>query len=158
MRQIVDNRNGVWVTPKEFFSPLHREFSFEIDAAASRDNAMLPRYWTAETDAFKQDWHDRIVWCNPPYGRKDIYRWVKQCATGGATLVCALLPARTDTKWFHDFCYQKPNVEIRFIKGRIRFSESKGSGLFPSIVVIFRKKPTPVPPAAAESAETKEKI
>ena len=139
MTQDIDTRNGVWVTPHSFFDPLHAEFHFEYDAAASAENAMLPRYWDKRMDAFKQDWRDRIIWCNPPYGRKQIYQWVERCAKGGATLVCALLPARTDTRWFHDFIYQNPNAEIRFIKGRIKFSGMKGSGKFPSMVVIFRK-------------------
>jgi phage N-6-adenine-methyltransferase len=139
MTQDADMRNGVWVTPHSFFDPIHAEFGLEIDAAASRDNAMLPRYWDVGTDAFRQDWRDRRIWCNPPYGRKEIYRWVKQCACGGATIVVALLPARTDTRWFHDFIYNKPGVEIRFIKGRIKFSGTTGAGKFPSMVVIFNR-------------------
>lgn len=137
MTQDPDLRNGVWVTPRYFFDPLHVEFRFEVDAAASADNAMVPRFWYEQMDAFKQDWRGLRVWCNPPYGRKEIYRWVKQCATGGASLCVMLLPARTDTRWFHDFIYNKPNVEIRFIKGRIKFSGTTGAGKFPSMLVIF---------------------
>ena len=139
MKQEKDKMNGVWVTPHSFFDPLHAEFSLEVDAAASADNSMLPSYWAERSDAFKQDWRDRRVWVNPPYGRKEIYRWIESCATGGATLVVALLPARTDTRWFHDFIYQKPGVEIRFVKGRIKFSGTTGSGKFPSMVVIFNR-------------------
>ncbi len=144
MRQEIDKRNGVWVTPKEFFEPLRSEFDLQIDAAASPDNAMLPVFFCEGVrDAFEQDWNGKRIWCNPPYGRKVIYGWVKQIATGGASIVVALLPGRTDTRWFHDFIYQKPNVEIRFIKGRIRFSGMKGAGKFPSMVCIFRKAITP---------------
>ncbi len=60
MTQDKDERNGVWVTPHSFFDPIHAEFNFEIDAAASRDNAMLPRFWDERTDAFKQDLRDRV--------------------------------------------------------------------------------------------------
>lgn len=137
MKQEIDERNGVWVTPKHEFEPYRIEFDLHIDAAASSDNAMLPRFWDKTADAFKQNWSGLRIWCNPPYGRKDIYRWVKLCATGGAAIVVALLPARTDTRWFHDFIYNKPNVQIRFRKGRIRFSGTNGSGKFPSMFVIF---------------------
>ena len=144
MTQDLDRQNGVWVTPRYFFEPLQREFNLAIDAAASPGNAMLPVYWTEQTDAFKQDWRGKRIWCNPPYdleknGRPGIYQWVNQFATGGSEIVVAFLPARTDTRFFHDFIYQKPGVEIRFVKGRIKFSGMKGSGKFPSMVVIFKK-------------------
>ena len=138
MTQDADHRNGVWVTPKSFFDPLQVEFALQVDAAASPDNAMLPLYWTEIDSAFDHDWTGKRVWCNPPYGRKEIYRWVQRCATGGAEICVALLPARTDNRWFHDFIYKKPNAEIRFVKGRIRFSGTKGTGKFPSMIVIFR--------------------
>lgn len=109
-----------------------------VDTAASADNAMLPKFFDEEHSAFDQDWRGIRAWCNPPYGRNEIYRWVRQCATGGASVCVALLPARTDTRWFHDFIYNKPNVEIRFLKGRIKFSGTTGSGKFPSMVVIFK--------------------
>lgn len=139
MKQEKDLRNGVWVTPPEEFNPWQKEFRLEVDAAASADNAMLPRFWDKQADAFKQDWSGLRIWCNPPYGRSEIYQWVKRCATGGASVVVALLPARTDTRWFHDFIYQKPNVEVRFRKGRIKFSGTTGSGKFPSMFVIFHQ-------------------
>jgi DNA N-6-adenine-methyltransferase (Dam) len=78
------------------------------------------------------------VWCNPPYCRNKLPLWVEKCAKSGAEVVVALLPARTDTRWFHKFIYQKKNVEVRFIKGRIAFSGEKSTGTFPSIIVIFR--------------------
>lgn len=51
-----------------------------------------------------------------------------------------LIPARTDTIWFHRFLYKKPNVDIRFLKGRLKFSGSKNSAPFPSMIVIFKAK------------------
>ena len=137
MKQGKDKRRGVWVTPVDFFNPLQNEFKLQVDAAASASNAMLPNYFSRRKSAFNQDWRDLRVWCNPPYGRKEIYRWVKLCATGGAAVCVALLPARTDTRWFHDFIYKQSNVEIRFVKGRIKFSGTTSAGKFPSMVVIF---------------------
>ncbi len=138
MTQDKDSRYGVWITPRSEFEPLQNEFQLQVDAAASSDNAMLEQFWDEKLDAFKQDWRGLRVWCNPPYTRDKIYKWVKQCATGGAEIVVALLPARTDTRWFHDFIYQKPCVEIRFRKGRIKFSGMNSAGKFPSMIVIFR--------------------
>ena len=79
------------------------------------------------------------VWCNPPYGR-EIAKWVQkgfESVQAGAASVCVmLLPARTDTKWFHSYVYNK--AEIRFVKGRLKFGNSKNSAPFPSMVVVFK--------------------
>jgi hypothetical protein len=75
---------------------------------------------------------------NPPYGAQ-IGRWIEkayQAAQDGATVVC-LVPARTDTRWFHDFCSKG---EVRFIAGRLRFGDGKSSAPFPSAIVVFRPK------------------
>ncbi len=143
MNQDADIKNGVWVTPKEFFEPLNGEFNLEVDSAADKGNAMLPKFWSESDSAFDHDWTGMRVWCNPPYGgrgKSGIYKWIERCATCGASVCVALLPARTDTKWFHDFIYNKPNVEIRFVKGRIKFSGTTGTGKFPSMVVIFKNQ------------------
>lgn len=77
-----------------------------------------------------------VIWCNPPYGR-EVGKWVEKCANYDG-LAVMLLPARTDTRWFHEFIYNK--AEVRFIKGRLKFGGSKNSAPFPSMVVIFRKE------------------
>ena len=79
------------------------------------------------------------VFVNPPYGR-EIVKWVEKSYLESQkenTLVVMLIPARTDTRWFHDFIYHK--AEIRFIKGRLRFGNSNNNAPFPSMIVIFRK-------------------
>jgi len=83
MKQEADKRKGVWVTPRSFFEPLQKEFGLEFDMAVSADNAMLPAFFSRKNDAFKQDWRGLRAWCNPPYGRKEIYKWVERCKTGG---------------------------------------------------------------------------
>ena len=80
------------------------------------------------------------MFCNPPYGRA-IKDWVKKSSEEAQkpnTIVVMLIPARTDTKYFHDYIYQKPNVDVRFIKGRLKFGNSGNSAPFPSMVVVFR--------------------
>lgn len=127
-----------WETPQYVFDQLNDEFHFSLDACATRENAKCSRYYTRDQDGLSQSW-DGVVWCNPPYGRK-IYRWVQKAsesAKNGAEVVM-LLPARTDTQWFHDYIYR--HAEIRFLKGRLKFGKSKNSAPFPSMIAIFRKE------------------
>ena len=129
-----------WSTPQDFFDKLNDEFHFTLDVCADENNHKCEHYYTKEIDGLSRPWIGR-VWCNPPYGRK-IGEWVRRAlfvSVAGNTVVM-LLPARTDTKWFHDYIYKRDNVEIRFIKGRLKFGGCKNSAPFPSMIVIFRSK------------------
>lgn len=128
-----------WATPQSFFDELDKEFGFTLDACASKWNHKVDNYFDEQTNALIQDWTG-IVWMNPPYGRT-IKHWMKKAyesSRGGATVVC-LIPARTDTAWWHDYAAKG---EVRFIRGRIKFVDESGNGTnpapFPSAVVIFR--------------------
>jgi len=124
-----------WATPQDFFDQLNAHYNFTLDVAASSSNAKAPRFYTAEDDGLKQPWVGR-VWCNPPYG-KGIADWVKKAweshRDNSATVVM-LLPARTDTKWFHDYAKRG---KVEFIRGRLKFGNSKTAAPFPSMLVIF---------------------
>ena len=129
-----------WATPPEFFKELDKEFHFNLDPAADEFNHKCDRYFTIAENGLLQEWGGNSVFCNPPYGR-EIGKWVEKAYRTNkesGDLVVMLLPARTDTKWFHDFIYHK--AEIRFIKGRLKFGGSKNSAPFPSMVVIYRQK------------------
>ena len=133
------SKTDLWETPQEFFDKLNQEFHFNLDACALPENAKCEYYYTPEQDGLSQPWNG-VVWCNPPYGR-EIGRWVEKAyhsAAEGEAVVVMLLPARTDTKWFHKYIYNK--AKVRFIKGRLKFGGSKNSAPFPSMVVIFRPK------------------
>lgn len=136
---VFSSETDTWETPDDVFAPLHAEFGFDLDAAASDDNAKCERYFTPADDALAQDWTG-TVWCNPPYGRQ-IGRWVEKGyveAQAGATVVM-LIPARTDTAYWHDFV-MKAN-EVRFRRGRIYFEmngKPVGRAPFPSAVIVFR--------------------
>lgn len=126
-----------WATPQDFFDKLDKEFEFDIDVCADLHNHKCRNYFSKEQDGLKQDWKG-VCWMNPPYGRV-IGDWVKKAyesSLNGATVVC-LLPARTDTKWWHEYCMKG---EIRLVKGRLKFGDSKNSAPFPSAVVIFGKQ------------------
>jgi phage N-6-adenine-methyltransferase len=124
-------------TPEDVFEQLDREFHFTLDVCADRSNAMVKKFLTEREDALKVSWTNHICWMNPPYGRQ-IPKWIskalRESETNNATVVC-LVPARTDTNWFWDYCV---NGEIRFIKGRLRFKGESSSAPFPSMIVIFR--------------------
>ena len=126
-----------WFTPQDFFDQLEAEFHFTLDPCATRANAKCERFYTREDDGLAKSWEGERVFCNPPYGR-EIGPWIKKCAEGGADVAVALIPSRTDTRWFHDHCYGK--AEIRFLRGRLKFGGCKDAAPFPSMVVIWRKK------------------
>lgn len=131
------SNTDLWETPQDFFDRLNKEFNFELDVCATDENAKCEEYFTEETDGLKQEWTG-VCWMNPPYGRQ-IGKWVKKAyesSLNGATVVC-LLPARTDTRWWHDYCMKG---EIRLVKGRLKFGDSKNSAPFPSAVVVFGKQ------------------
>lgn len=125
-----------WETPQRLFDDLNREFHFTLDACATAQNAKCARYYSPDQNGLRQPW-DGVVWCNPPYGRK-IGQWVRKAfaASSEGSTVVMLLPSRTDTKWFHDWIYNRS--EIRFLKGRLKFGGAKNAAPFPSMVVIFR--------------------
>lgn len=126
----------MWETPQDFFDKMNDEFGFTLDVCADAANAKCERYYDEATDGLAQR-REGVCWMNPPYGRQ-IGKWVKKAhdeALLGATVVC-LLPARTDTKWFHEYILGK--AEIRFIRGRLKFGGSKNSAPFPSMVAVYR--------------------
>ena len=123
-----------WETPQALFDELHNVFNFQLDVCATARNHKVSSYFTKAQDGLVQQW-TTSNWMNPPYGR-EIYNWVKKAHENPLT-VC-LLPARTDTRWFHEFMYNNPKAELRFIKGRLKFSGCANSAPFPSMIVIFR--------------------
>ncbi len=127
-----------WPTPQGLFDELNGDFGFTLDPCATHENAKCKKYFTKEDDGLKHDWGKEIVFMNPPYRRGVTIKWMKKAYASslkGATVVC-LVPARTDTRWWHD--YSMKASEIKFVKGRLKFGNSKNSAPFPSALVIFR--------------------
>ena len=124
-----------WATPIEFFEEWDAKYHFTLDVCATAENTKCKRYFTREDDGLSQEW-EGVCWMNPPYGR-EIGKWVKKAfdtALRGGTVVC-LLPARTDTAWWHDYCMKG---EITFVRGRLKFGGCSNSAPFPSAVVVFK--------------------
>jgi phage N-6-adenine-methyltransferase len=133
------HKSDEWETPAELFSALDREFHFTLDLAALPHNAKCAAFYSPGEDALTRAWHG-VCWLNPPYGVQ-LRQWMKKAcdsAQAGAVVVC-LLPARTDSQWWHD--YILPHAEIRYIRGRVKFNGVSDSAPFPSVIVIFRASP-----------------
>ena len=127
----------MWATPQAFFDKYNEIYKFDTDVCAISENAKCQKYFTPEENGLSKEWIGNC-WMNPPYGR-EIKKWVKKAyesSLNGATVVC-LLPARTDTAWWHDYCI---NGKIEFIRGRLKFGNAKTSAPFPSAVVTFKTK------------------
>lgn len=139
-----------WSTPIALYNALDAEFRFDVDAAATRENCLTPVYFGLDhpfqCDALNMEWfpYGRTFWLNPPYSKcRDFIGKAAQQTGKGCTVVC-LVPARTDTRWWHEHVWDRqkeqprPGVEIRFVKGRLKFGGATVGAPFPSVVIIFR--------------------
>lgn len=126
-----------WSTPQHIFDELGKKFQFDLDVCATPQNAKCKKFFTRADDGLAQVWTGSC-WMNPPYGR-EIGLWVEKAWRSvnkeHANSVVCLLPARTDTKWFHDYCWKYG--DITFIRGRLKFGGAKNSAPFPSMIVVF---------------------
>lgn len=140
---LLSSKNNNWCTPQDFFDILNAEFHFVLDVAATKQSAKCADFFTPEQDGLLQNWErsDGAVFCNPPYGR-EIGKWVKKAfeeSQKSNTKIVLLIPARTDTIYFHEYIYD--HAEIRFVKGRLKFTDESGQVFdpapFPSMLVIY---------------------
>lgn len=127
-----------WETPQDLFDKLDNVFNFEIDVCALPENAKCDTYFTPEMNGLSQDWNN-TCWMNPPYDKKEQPKWVEKAynesVKNNSTIVC-LIPARVDNKIWHNIVF--PNASnICFIKGRLKFGNSKNSAPFPSALITF---------------------
>ena len=125
-----------WATPQDLFDRLDEKYHFNLDPASTDENAKMRKSLYRKRRRLIPRMGGYKVFCNPPYGR-EIGKWVEKGYKESQkqnTTVVMLLPARTDTKWFHDYCLKG---EIEFIRGRLKFGDSKNSAPFPSMIVVF---------------------
>lgn len=133
-----------WGTPQDLFDELNSMYNFTLDPSASDYNHKCEKYFTKDDDGLSKSWSGETVFCNPPYGRH-IGDWVKKAYDESikGTKIVMLIPARTDTRWFHDYIYKKNNVRVEFIRGRLKFvdclnrEKKANSATFPSMLVFF---------------------
>ena len=130
------SKSNEWETPQDLFNRLDSTYNFNLDPASTDENAKCDNHYTIKDDGLSQPWGGYRVFCNPPYGR-EISKWVEKAYRESFkpnTLIVMLLPARVDTRWFHDYCMKG---KIEFIRGRLKFGDSKNSAPFPSMIVVF---------------------
>ena len=148
---IFSSKSDEWGTPDNIYNKLNRKYKFTLDPCATNQNHKCPKYYTMMDDGLSKAWKDEVVFVNPPYG--NIGTWVKKAAEesiNNGALVVLLIPARTDTKYWHDYIMKYASA-IHFIKGRLKFKNLNSdapshSAPFPSVVVEFggfQWSPTP---------------
>lgn len=135
-RGLMSSNTSEWSTPQDLFNELDTQYTFTLDPCATEENAKCRKYHTKKDNGLSKLWDGESVFMNPPYGL-EIGKWIKKATEITRGRVVCLLPARTDTKWFHNYLYKKHNVSIEFLKGRIKFSGSKNSAPFPSMICVI---------------------
>ena len=141
-KALISSNRLDWETPQSLYDELDNEFSFTLDACADENNYKHSNYYSPECDGLSKSWSG-TVFCNPPYG-KEISKWVKKAyqeTRSGDCIVVMLIPARTDTSYWHDYIF--PTAEVRFLRGRIKFmldGKTLDAAPFPSVVVVFGGK------------------
>lgn len=129
-----------WATPQDFFDKWNVRYQFTLDVCADFTNAKRKRFFSKEDDGLSKSWAYERVWMNPPYGRT-IGHWMRKAfEESKSSLVVCLVPARTDTNWWHEYAMKG---EIIFIRGRLKFGGHQNSAPFPNAVVILGKAPDP---------------
>ena len=130
------SKTGNWSTPVEFFNKLDWRFGpFDLDPCA--DPAKCANFFTEAENGLSKKWEGFTCFINPPYGR-GIEAWIKKAyeeTRAEGTRAVMLIPARTDTKYWHEYVMKAD--EVYFIKGRLKFGECENSAPFPSAVVVF---------------------
>ena len=137
---LFSTKDNTWETPIDFFNKLNDVFKFDVDVCANDDTAKCSKYYTVKEDGLSQEWYGNC-WMNPPYNREQI-SWLHKASNEvdkNASLVACLVPARPDTRVWHDIIFKK-SVAICFIKGRLKFGDSTSSAPFPSALIIFGKE------------------
>lgn len=132
---LTSSNTDEWATPQDLFDKLDATFHFTLDPCATPENAKCAKFYTKEQDGLKQDWGGAVIWCNPPYGR-EIGKWIQKCAEHRGVAVM-LIPARTDTRWWHSYIDKNPDAHVYFIKGRLKFGNAKSCAPFPSAIVVY---------------------
>jgi site-specific DNA-methyltransferase (adenine-specific) len=125
-----------WTTPSALFRALDRRFGFELDPAATKENALCPMFFTKEDSGLLKSWRPWRTFVNPPYSA--IGPWMQKCISEsekGCPLICALIPARTDTHWWYEYAMSADL--IHFVKGRLKFGDGLGSAPFPSALAFW---------------------
>jgi len=140
MKVHYSSASNEWGTPQALFEVLDKYYHFTLDPCATKENHKCKKYYTIEDNGLSKDWGEEVVFMNPPYSRGEQSKWIKKAwesSKKGAIVVC-LIPSRTETKWFYDYCSHATG--IIFLVGRVKFLQNgkpTSSAPFPSCIIIF---------------------
>ena len=138
-RGLRSSNTDEWATPLDLFRQLDQEFGpFTLDPCATAQNAKCSTYFTKEVNGLTRSWGGHRVFMNPPYGAQ-IGNWMRKAwqESQRCPIVVCLVPARTDSAWWHDYAMKGA---CRFIRGRLRFGGHRANAPFPSAIVIYVNK------------------
>ena len=135
-KALFTSSSNEWSTPQDLYDALNECFCFTLDPCCTHENAKCEKHYTLEENGLLQSWHGERVFMNPPYG-KNIVQWVLKAVEESikGALVVALLPARTDTKWWKN--YVEGHADLHFLHGRLKFGGAKHSAPFPSVLAVY---------------------
>ena len=136
------SKSDEWGTPANFFNKLNLVYNFTLDPCATAQNTKCKNFYTIEDNGLEKSWEGETVFVNPPYSK--VKDWVAKCHRESLkpnTTIVMLIPSRTDTRWWHQYCMTAH--QIFFVKGRLRFEGGEHSAPFPSAVVVFQSADTP---------------
>lgn len=136
-KAMVSSKSNEWATPQDLFDKLNKEFNFTLDPCSTNENKKCIKNYTIEDDGLTKDWSKDVVFMNPPYGGHT-GDWIKKAyesSKEGAIVVC-LIVSSTDRSYWHEYIFTYA-AQIRFIRGRLHFNNSKSSAPFASAIVIF---------------------
>lgn len=132
-------QSDLWETPDYIFEPLNKKYQFTLDPCCIKENAKAENFFTPSEDGLNRSWGNHSVYVNPPYSRGLIDAWTYKCwqesLSGKGNKIIALLPVSTSSKWFHNFVWNK--CEIEFVKGRIKFKGAKYTAPFSSMLCYY---------------------
>ena len=142
-KTMFSSKTPEWETPQDFFNKLDERWNFTLDPCCIEKTTKCATFFTEKDNGLEMDWKGHRVFMNPPYGR-EIRLWIEKAYKEGLkhdTVVVCLLPSRTDTKWFHEYCMKAQS--IKFVKGRLKFGNASSGAPFPSMIVVFNgREPT----------------
>lgn len=138
-KSLFSSKSNEYETPIELFNQLDIKYHFTLDPCSTDLNCKCIKHYTKQDNGLLKSWKNEIVFCNPPYGR-ELYYWVKKCYEENLynnTKIVLLIPSRTDTRYFHEFLYNNNNVDLIFLKGRLKFNNMDHGAPFPSLIAVF---------------------
>ena len=139
IKPMVSSKSNEWATPKRLFDYLNEEFKFTLDPCSTHENAKCKNHYTIEDDGLSKEWEGNVVFINPPYGGHT-KQWLEKCRHEAQEHYCVcvlLIVSSTDRSYWHDIISIHAS-EIRFMRGRVKFGDSKSTAPFASAIVIFK--------------------